>query len=107
MPKYLLTASYTHEAWAAQLKNPQNRIEQVRKAFEQFGGTMESAYYTFGDSDLVAIMDMPDNVTAAALSIAVSAAGAVNNIKTTPLMSPDEGLEAIKKAADSVYTPPQ
>ena len=53
------------------------------------------------------IRDRPDNVTAAALSIAVSAAGAVNNIKTTPLMSPDEGLEAIKKAADSVYTPPQ
>ena len=51
-------------------------------------------------------MEMPDNVSAAALSIAVAAGGAVNNIKTVPLMSMDEGLEAIKKAGPAGYRPP-
>jgi len=106
LAKYLLRGSYTSEAWAAQVKDPKNRIEIVRPVFEQLGGSIESAYFSFGDDDLVIIMEMPDNVSAAALSIAVSAGGAVQNIKTAPLMSMDEGLEAIVKAGSVGYRPP-
>ena len=70
MAKYLLMASYTGEAWAAQVKNPQNRVELVRPVFERMGGSMELAYGSFGESDIVIIMDMPDNISAAAISIA-------------------------------------
>ena len=49
MAKYLLRGSYTSEAWAAQVKDPKNRIEAVRPVFDQLGGSIESAYFAFGD----------------------------------------------------------
>jgi uncharacterized protein with GYD domain len=106
--KYLLQVAYTPEAWAAQIKNPQNRVEVVGRLLEKFGGRFESAYMCFGDYDIVAVMDVPDNVSAAAVSMTVSAGGAVKAIKTTPLMSVDEGLQAMRNAggAMGIYQPP-
>ena len=106
MAKYLLMASYTGEAWAAQVKNPQNRVELVRPVFERMGGSMELAYGSFGESDIVIIMDMPDNISAAAISIAFAAGGAVTNIKTIPLMEMDDLLAALGKAGGAQYSPP-
>jgi len=48
---------------------------------------------------------MPDNVAAAAFAIAVAAGGACHNVKTTPLLAFEEGMEAMKKAGDSGYKP--
>jgi len=70
------------------------------------GGRIESAYYAFGEYDVVGIMEMPDNVSAAALSLAASAGGAMKAIKTIPLMTIEEGIEAMRKAAGSGYRPP-
>ena len=106
MPYYLLQAAYTSDAWAAQIKNPANRVEAVRPVVERVGGKIESAYLAFGDYDLVLICEFPDNVSAASLSLAASAGGSLKAVKTTPLMTIDEGIEAMKKAADSGYTPP-
>jgi uncharacterized protein with GYD domain len=108
MSRYLLQAAYTSEAWATQLKNPQNRVEIVSQLMERLGGRFETVYYTFGDYDIVAIMDLPDNISAAAASMVVSSAGAVKAIKTTPLMTIDEGLQAMRKGADATasYRPP-
>jgi uncharacterized protein with GYD domain len=72
----------------------------------KLGGRIEAAYYAFGDYDLVLIANMPDNVGAAALSIAAAAGGSVKSIKTTPLMSIREGLRAMRQAKRSGYTPP-
>jgi uncharacterized protein with GYD domain len=47
MAHYLITGSYTSEAWAAQIKNPQNRFELVKPLFESQGGSIESAYFAF------------------------------------------------------------
>jgi uncharacterized protein with GYD domain len=108
MARYLLQVAYTPEAWAAQLKNPQNRVQIVSQLLQRFGGSFESAYMAFGEYDIVAIMDLPDNVSAAAVSMVVSAGGAVKAIKTTPLMTVDEGLEAMRKGGEAVasYRPP-
>lgn len=106
MAKYLITASYTSAAWAAQVAEPKNRVEVVRPAFEKMGGSIESAYLSFGQDDLVIIADMPDNVSAAALSMAVSAGGGVSNLQTTPLISVDDAVAAMKKAAEITYAPP-
>ena len=106
MPHYMLQVGYTSEAWAAQIKNPANRAQQVRSAIEGLGGKIESAYYTFGEYDLVATIEFPDNVSAAALSLAASAGGSGNAIRTTPLLTLEEGIEAMKKAAASTYKPP-
>src|SRR5579862_43941 len=69
MPIYMLEGSYTAESWAAQLKNPQNRVESVGKALcESAGGKLIGAWYCFGDHDLVVVADMPDNQSMTALS---------------------------------------
>ena len=106
MAKYLLQVSYTSDAWAAMVKNPQNRLAAVTPIFEKLGGTIESFYYAFGDYDLIGIMEMPENVSAAALSLTVTAGGGVKSIKTTPLMAVEEAVEAMKRAGGTGYQPP-
>jgi len=106
MPHYLLQVAYTPDAWATQLKNPQNRIEAIRPAVQGLGGRIECAYISFGEYDVMAVLDMPDNVSAAAFSIAASAGGAIKAAKTTPLMTMEEGIEAMRKAGGAGYRPP-
>ncbi|MBI2369075.1 MAG: GYD domain-containing protein [Candidatus Rokubacteria bacterium] len=106
MPYYLLQAAYTAEAWASLVKNPQNRLEAVRPVIEKLGGKIEAGWLAFGEYDIVAICQLPDNTSAAAFSMAAAAGGAVKAIKTTPLMTMEEGLAAMKKAAGAGYRPP-
>ena len=106
MPYFLLQVAYTAEAWATLVRNPVNRLEAVRPAVEKLGGSIESTFFAFGDYDVVLILRMPDNVSAAAFSLAVAAGGAFKAHKTTPLMSMEEGLEALRQAGASGYRPP-
>jgi uncharacterized protein with GYD domain len=106
MAHYLLQVAYTPQAWSAMLKNPQNRIEMVAPALERLGGRFEGAWLAFGEYDIVAIMSLPDNVSAAAFSMAVSAGGSIKMLTTTPLMDVNEGVEAMRKAQTSGYQPP-
>jgi uncharacterized protein with GYD domain len=106
MPKYMLLGAYTSEAWAAQMKNQQNRIEAVRPVVEKLGGQIEGAWYPFGEYDVVVITDMPDNISAAAFAIAAAAGGAIKGLKTTPLMTVEEGMSAAQKAGAAGYQPP-
>lgn len=107
MPSYLLQVGYTPEAWATLIKNPHDRLEAVRPAIEKLGGRIEAGWYAFGDYDVVTIVEMPDNVSAAAFSLAASAGGAVRTIKTTPLLSTAEAVAAMKKAGTTGYKPPK
>ena len=107
MAHYLLQVAYTSEAWAGLLKNPHDRTASLKPMLDKMGGKIESAYFAFGDHDLVAILQMPGNVDAAAFALAAAAGGSVKSIKTTPLLSIAEGLEAMKKAAASGYKPPK
>lgn len=108
MAHYLVQLAYTPEAWGAQLKNPQNRVDVVRPLLEKLGARFETAYLSFGKYDIVFIMEAPDNVSAAAISLAITAGGAVKAYETTPLMTTDEGIEAMRKgaAAAAAYRPP-
>jgi uncharacterized protein with GYD domain len=107
MPCYLLQASYTSDAVSGLVKNPQNRSEVVRKTVENIGGNVIGSWMSFGDYDVVLILDMPDNVSAAALAIAAAAGGSLKSIKTTPLLTFEEATAAAAKAAGSGYTPVQ
>ena len=107
MAHYLLQVAYTPQAWAAMIKNPQDRVQALKPVLDKMGGTIESAYFAFGDYDLVAILQMPGNADAVAFSMAATAGGAVKSIKTTPLLTTAEGLDAMRKAAASGYTPPK
>lgn len=98
--------SYTKEAVASLVENPENRIEAVRSAFEQHGITIRDSWLSFGEHDVIIMIEAPDNVRAAALSMVLSAGGAVESLKTTPLMTWDEGVEAMRAAGGSAYRPP-
>lgn len=96
MAKYLFQASYTSGGAAGLLKeggtSRRSMIEQVTK---NLGGSLEAFYYAFGDVDLFVIAELPNEATAAALSLSVSSRGTVT-IKTTPLISPETIDEATK-----------
>ena len=105
MPHFLIEVAYTPEAWATLVKSPQDRAQAVQGAIEKLGGKIQQKWLSFGDYDTVVVVDMPDSVSAAAFSMAVSAGGSCKAVKTTPLLTTHEGIEAMKKAATCGYRP--
>ena len=98
MPLFMYQAAYTPESWAAQLKNPQNRVEAVgRQACEAAGGKLVGGWLCFGEYDLVIIADLPNNESMAAIALAIGAGGAIKSSKTTVLLTGAQGVEALKK----------
>jgi uncharacterized protein with GYD domain len=106
MAYYMYQASFTPEAWAKMIREPQNREAAIRPMVENLGGKLVGYWMAFGESDAVVIVQMPDNVSAAAASLAATAGGATKSLKTTVLMSVDEGMQAMRKAADAGYRSP-
>lgn len=100
MPLFLTQVAYTPEAWQAMINNPQDRLEAIKPALKKLGGKIVSGYLSFGDYDTIAIV-----VSAAGMAMAFAAGGACKNVKTTPLMTAAEGLDALKKAANCGYKP--
>ena len=83
MARYMVQFSYNSDTVSDLVKNPQDRAAVVRGLAERWGGKLEAYYFTFGDYDGVAIAEVPDNVTMAAISMAVTASGAFKAFKTT------------------------
>ena len=106
MPLFMTRVSYTAESWKAQIANPQNREAQLKAVAEKKGGKILGFYYVFGDYDVVVIQDSADAITAASILIAVAGSGAIAKSETNLLMSSADGLEAIRRASESGYTPP-
>ena len=106
MAHYMLQASFTSEAWVKMLNEPQNREQAIRPVIEKLGGKLLGYWFAFGESDAVVIVQMPDNVSAAAASLAAAAGGSVKSVKTTPLMSVEEGMQAMRKAGGAGYRAP-
>ncbi len=99
MPLYMYQAAYNPESWAAQIKNPQNRVEAVgRQACEAVGGKLVGGWLCFGEYDLVIIADVPNNESMAAIALAVGAGGAIKASKTTVFMTGTEGVTALEMA---------
>jgi uncharacterized protein with GYD domain len=107
MTYYLIQASYTSQAIAAMVKSPQNRADAVRPMIERAGGKLHGLWFAFGESDIVAIAEMPDNLSATAISMAIGASGTMASYRSTPLMTAAEAVEAMKKAAAVSYQPPK
>ncbi len=90
MPKYMIEASYTAEgAKGIAKEGASSRKKFVDQLIRKSGGTMESFYFGFGDADVYITCDMPDVVSAVAISLAVNASGAVH-LKTVPLFTVEE-----------------
>ncbi len=106
MPHYLMQVSYTPDAWAALMRQPQDRAEAIRPLIEGVGGKLDAFYFAFGEHDVVLLAEIPDNVTTAALAIAVAGAGAVNAFRTTVLLTSAEARQAMERAAAIPYSAP-
>src|SRR6516162_1031574 len=103
VPRFLHQVSYTSEALARLITNPQDRFEAVRAPIEKLGGKIEHGYFAFGEHDAILITEMPDTVSAAAIALAFAAGGALRNCSTTALMTNAEALDAMRKAATCGY----
>lgn len=104
MPKYLAVASYTSEGIKGLTKaGGVSRRVVVDKLLKSLGGHLEAFYFAFGENDAYLIIDVPDNLTAAAISLAVAGAGATR-MKTVELLTPEEIDRAMLKHID--YAPP-
>ena len=104
MPKFLVKASYTTQgAKGVQSAGGTSRRDVVAQMAEGLGGSLESFYFAFGDTDAYVVLDLPDNQTAAAASIAVNTAGGATS-EVVVLLSPEEIDAAAKISVD--YTPP-
>jgi uncharacterized protein with GYD domain len=104
MPRYLVEAKYTLEGIRGlRDKGGTARVAASKALIEEMGGTLESLYFCFGDTDAYLVCTMPDNVTAAAVSLIVGSAGGVAT-RTTVLLTPEEMDEAAQKQGS--YRPP-
>jgi uncharacterized protein with GYD domain len=107
MPYYLYQVAYSVDAAKTMVSRPQDREKVARKAVESLGGKLHAFFFAFGPYDLVLIAEMPDNVSAGAISLAVGSSGSFSKFHTTPLMSTAESIEMMKKAKKISYAAPK
>ena len=106
MPKYLWRASYTAQGTRGLVKaGGSKRKKAVEAALRTVGGKLEAFYFALGEVDVYIIADVPDNVSIAALSLVINAAGAVS-VNTTALLTPEELDQAAKQYKHLAYRPP-
>ena len=106
MPVYLTKFSYTPETWAKLIANPEDRRKAAQTYIESVGGKLHGFWYAFGPHDGYNLWEAPDNVSVAAVAMAIGAGGALSSIETTVLMSVDDTLDALRKAGEIQYRPP-
>jgi uncharacterized protein with GYD domain len=106
MALYLTHFSYTPETWARLMKNPEDRREAARKYIESVGGKLHGFWYAFGTHDGYNLWEAPDNVSMAAVAIALSSGGALSKFETTALLTVEDTLDALRRAKAVAYRPP-
>jgi uncharacterized protein with GYD domain len=107
MAFYLIQVAYRDTALKSLVTHPQTREDVIKKSCASLRGKLHSFYFSFGEYDVVAIAEFPDNASAAAFALATSAKGAVAKFHTTVLMTGAEAVDAMKKAQKVDYAPPK
>jgi uncharacterized protein with GYD domain len=97
MTLYMYQASYTAKSMAAQLEEPQDPEEAIRRTLEDLGARIVVAGFPFGDYDVLVVYEAPDDMTAASVAMAIAAEGKVKSAKTTRLLSGQEWLESLRR----------
>jgi uncharacterized protein with GYD domain len=106
MPLYLTRFSYTAETWARLIGNPEDRQKAAREYIESVGGKLHGFWYAFGEHDAYNLWEAPDNVSAAAVALAITGGGALSSLETTVLLTVDETMDALRKAGQIAYRAP-
>ena len=103
MPLYITKFSYTPETWARLIKNPEDRRPAAKSYIESVGGKLHGFWYAFGSHDGYTLWEAPDNVSLAAVALAIGSGGALHSLETTVLLTVEETMEALRKANDVQY----
>jgi uncharacterized protein with GYD domain len=106
MPIYLSKFSYTPETWARLMVSPEDRRIAAQTYIESVGGKLHGFWYAFGAHDGYNLWEAPDNVSMAAVAIAIGGGGALSSLETTVLLTVEETVEALGKASQLRYRPP-
>jgi uncharacterized protein with GYD domain len=101
MATYAVFFTYSSDAWARMINNPGDRTAAVRQLADSLGGSLESAYWMFGAYDGIVIVDAPDSVRAAALSVAVGSTGSFKHLETHELFTQDQLGQMLSHARDA------
>jgi uncharacterized protein with GYD domain len=106
IPLYLTRFSYTPETWARLIGNPEDRRKAAQEYIESVGGKLHGFWYAFGEHDGYTLWEAPDNVSMAAVALAIASGGALSSYETTVLLTVDETMEALGKAQQVGYRAP-
>ena len=106
MALYLSRFSYTPETWARMIARPDDRRQAARSYIESVGGKLHGFWYAFGTHDGYSLWEAPDNVSMAAVALAIGAGGALRSFETTVLLTVDETLDALRTAGQVGYRKP-
>ena len=106
MPLYLSRFSYAPETWAKLIANPEDRRDAARSYIESVGGKLHGFWYAFGTHDGYNLWEAPDDVSMAAVALAISGGGALNSFETTVLLTVDDTLDALRRANEIQYRAP-
>jgi uncharacterized protein with GYD domain len=106
MAMYLTRFSYTPETWAHLIENPEDRRAAASSYIESVGGKLHGFWYAFGEHDGWNLWEAPDNVSMAAVMLAIGAGGALRSSETTVLLSVEELMAALGKAQSVGYRQP-
>ena len=106
MGMYLTRFRYTPETWSRMIQSPEDRRDAARAYIESVGGKLHGFWYSFGEQDGWNLWEAPDNVSMAAVALAIGAGGALSSIETTVLLSVEEVMAALGQAKSVKYRPP-
>jgi len=106
MALYLSRFSYTPETWARLIANPEDRRKAAQSYIESVGGKLQGFWYAFGAHDGYTLWEAPDNVSMAAVAVAIGGGGALSSLETTVLLTVDETMDALRRAKEVQYQPP-
>ena len=106
MALYLVKFSYTSETWARLITTPEDRGQAVQSFVESVGGRLHGFWYAFGAHDGYNLWEAPDNVSMAAVALAIGGGGALSSFETTVLLTVDETIDALRKVEQVRYRAP-
>lgn len=108
MPFYMQRFKYGANSLKALVDKPNDRRESAKRIVEAHGGKLREYFLAFGEYDVLVIAEYPDHAAATAVSMTVGASGAFSGGETTPLVTMEEAVAAMKRAnkAKGVYKPP-